>query len=265
MEFGISEDIVKVKYGKIQLLVKRSELFVFYATFITNEYYRLKIRPRDTVLDFGANIGDFTIKAAKQLNGTGRVIAVEPNHKNVELLKRNIELNHINNVEIYEYAVTDKNGYSYLQGDSVGATVIEDNSKTKVKTITIGDLLSQLNNPTNLVIKMDIEGGEKYAFENTKFINDIREISIELHGKENIRNISMILSKHNFIINEYTIYDEIKNTLKSIILHPLDFIRCERSTGHIAIKGLIGAIRGANPVPAMGGNELMLIYAYRRR
>ena len=112
----------RVKYGKIELLVRKKELFVFYATFIANENYKLKIRPGDTVLDFGANIGDFTLKASSMLRGKGRLIAIEPSHENVEILKANLEHNNIKNVEVYECAISDSDGFVYLEGEgSVGS------------------------------------------------------------------------------------------------------------------------------------------------
>jgi hypothetical protein len=62
-------EYLTLKYGNIKLIVKKSEAFVFYATFIANEYKDLKIRKNDVVIDFGANIGDFIVKAGKKLNG----------------------------------------------------------------------------------------------------------------------------------------------------------------------------------------------------
>jgi len=56
-----------LKFGNIKLIVKKSESFVFYATFIADEYKDLKIKKNDVVIDFGANIGDFTVKAGKKL------------------------------------------------------------------------------------------------------------------------------------------------------------------------------------------------------
>lgn len=91
-----------------------------------------------------------------------------------------------------------------------------------------------------MVIKMDIEGGEKYIFKNKEFIHNIREIAMELHGKENIDVIPRILKNNNFIIKKYKTGDEFKNTLKSVLLHPLDFIKCEKLTDYMAIKGAIG-------------------------
>jgi FkbM family methyltransferase len=252
-----------LKFGNIKLIVKKSESFVFYATFIADEYKDLKIKKNDVVIDFGANIGDFTVKAGKKLNGTGKIIAIEPNHENVELLKENLKLNKINNVEILECAISDKDGYSYLSGNDVGASVDDTYSGNKVKTITIDTLLSQLGHIKNMVVKMDIEGAERYIFKNKEFIENTREIAIELHGKENIDEIPKILRYNNFKISKYNSKTEFKNTLKSILLHPYDFLMCEKKTNYIALKGAVETLRGKNPIPSINREDLMLIYASR--
>jgi len=254
-----------LKYGDIKLIVKKSEAFVFYATFIADQYKDLKIKKNDIVIDFGANIGDFTVKAGKKLNGTGKIIAIEPGHENVELLKENLKLNKINNVEILECAITDKDGYSYLSGSDHGASVNDTYSYlgNKVKTITIDTLLSELGHLKNMVVKMDIEGAERYIFKNKEFIENTREIAVELHGKENIDEIPKILRDNNFKISKYNIKTEFKNTLKSILLHPYDFLKCEKKTNYIALKGAVETLREKNPMPSINREDFMLIYASR--
>ena len=59
-------------------MVPDLEAHTFYATFIVGEWDELAPMPGDTVLDCGANIGDYTIKASTLVGPTGRVIAIEP-------------------------------------------------------------------------------------------------------------------------------------------------------------------------------------------
>lgn len=57
---------------------------------VNRDYFRyLKITPEDNVLDVGANIGAFSIRAA-QLSKS--VLAFEPDHKNFTLLAKNAKL-----------------------------------------------------------------------------------------------------------------------------------------------------------------------------
>lgn len=136
----------------------------------------------------------------------------------------------------------------------------------RIKTISIESLLHKLDHPKNMVIKMDIEGGEKYIFKNEEFVHNIKEIAMEMHGKENIQNIPKILENNNFIIKKYTAYDEFKNTLNSVLLHSLDFMKIEKLSGYIAINGAISTFKNKkNPVPSINNNELEVIYAYKKQ
>lgn len=54
----------------------------------------------DVVVDVGAHIGSFTLKAAHQVGSRGRVVGVEPYSQNYELLTRNVALNSYHNVTL---------------------------------------------------------------------------------------------------------------------------------------------------------------------
>ncbi len=62
-----------------------------------------------TFIDIGANQGEFTLFAAKKLR-KGKVIAFEPTPFQLGLLKKNVELNGFDNIEINEYGLFDKEG-----------------------------------------------------------------------------------------------------------------------------------------------------------
>jgi FkbM family methyltransferase len=265
----VSEDILECKFGNIRLLVRKSEIFVFYATFIVDEYYKLHLKPGDTVIDFGANVGDFTLKAYSRLNGNGRIIAVEPCHENIKILKANLEINNIKNVEIYEYAISDIDGFVYLNGGgSVGSKISLENAgeNERVKAYSMDRFLEEtgLNDKKNIVVKMDIEGAEEFAFKSRNFVENIREISIELHGRRNIETIPKILSNNGFVISEFTTIDEVKQTIKNIFSHPIDFAKIERKSNFLGLKGAIQSIYSKNPVPSINNLEFKIIYASRK-
>lgn len=56
------------------------------------------LRQNDTFVDVGANIGLFTVSAAKVVGGLGRVFAFEPTESTYERLIKNVELNRLGNV-----------------------------------------------------------------------------------------------------------------------------------------------------------------------
>ena len=53
------------------------------------------INPGDVVLDAGAHIGSFTIPFAQKVGAAGKVISIEPDEDNYDLLCRNIALNDV--------------------------------------------------------------------------------------------------------------------------------------------------------------------------
>lgn len=66
------------------------------------------------VLDVGANIGYFTLIAAKLVGEEGKVFAFEPEPYNFDLLVRNLKLNGYHNVIPTQKAISDKNGRATL-------------------------------------------------------------------------------------------------------------------------------------------------------
>ena len=62
----------------------------------------------DTVIDVGANIGEYTLLGAKLVGDKGLVISVEPDHDTVKSLKENIILNDFKNCLVLEKAVGEK-------------------------------------------------------------------------------------------------------------------------------------------------------------
>ena len=63
----------------------------------------------DIVVDVGAHIGHYTLIAAKRVGPKGKVISIEADPKNFEILNKNIELNKLNdNVITINCAVSSK-------------------------------------------------------------------------------------------------------------------------------------------------------------
>lgn len=68
------------------------------------------LSPGDVFVDVGANIGLFTLTAAKLVKKTGRVYAVEPCFKTYQRLLKNVGLNYLNNVSCHQLALSNKTG-----------------------------------------------------------------------------------------------------------------------------------------------------------
>jgi len=67
------------------------------------------LKPGMTVVDVGANLGYFTLLAAKIVEH-GHVYAFEPEQTNFELLSKSVSVNDLGNVDIYQKALCAKEG-----------------------------------------------------------------------------------------------------------------------------------------------------------
>ena len=131
------------------------------------------IRPGDTVLDIGAHIGIFSVLSSKRTGVTGRVLAFEPEPRNLMLLRRNLDYNQCNNVEVIPAAVTDLDGVTELHintENSLDNRLSETGAVEEVELVrsVCLDGLQSLSGKRIDVIKMDIQGSEPAALDGMK-------------------------------------------------------------------------------------------------
>jgi FkbM family methyltransferase len=145
------------------------------------------ISPGDIVFDVGAHVGFYTLLAAELVGPTGRVVAFEPVPRNLEILKRHIQLNGYTNVTIIEAAVSNSSGFVSFDAqpgqDSAGH--ISDKGCLQVSTIVLDELVGN-KLPVPSVIKIDIEGAEYLALSGSKKILGTHHpvILLATHGSE---------------------------------------------------------------------------------
>ena len=94
------------------------------------------------------------------------------------------------------------------------------------------------------------------------WLDHVRTLAIELYGERNISTIPNLLRSEGFEIREMTRRDLIKNTIRNVITHPLDFLRAEMKT-----KTLSKFLKKEYKVPAIDSNsvteQVKIIYAKR--
>ena len=125
---------------------------------------REHLGPDDVCLDVGANVGVMTFLASSCVGPGGRVIAVEPNPDNVQLLYRGIVVNQFTNVEVLPLAAADRRAVFSLSGRSNTELVDLDGPDVTgrlAQSAVLDEILRDL--PRLDLIKMDIEGSEPAA------------------------------------------------------------------------------------------------------
>ena len=126
------------------------------------------LRPGMTVLDIGANIGYYVLMELSLIGTNGKLVAVEPSPSNIQLLRRNLDLNGYHRISVIEGAISDSTGIGklfiselsnlntfhntgsaikYLSGESI-----------EVNTYTVPEIVTKYGAPD--LIRMDVEGHE---------------------------------------------------------------------------------------------------------
>ena len=135
-------------------------------------FFQRTLRPGMTMVDIGANIGLFSLLAAKLVGENGRVYSIEPRGENARLLLHSATLNNFNNIHLLPTAVGESNGYSlyrtHVGGN--GSLLTKPDADFKVASILhptcqvvpLARLDSLITGPVD-VIKIDIEGAEAMA------------------------------------------------------------------------------------------------------
>ena len=124
----------------------------------------------DTVYDIGAHIGYVSLSLAKRVGPTGSVIAFEPVPRNVDLLRRNIEVNGLKNIQLMDVAASDQRGETRIrmgENPSMASMVWHKNdpsvSEMVVRTVAIDDLVEAGDFKHPRFVKIDVEGAEGFA------------------------------------------------------------------------------------------------------
>ena len=117
--------------------------------------------------DLGAHAGYYTL-LFKTVNKDSSVFAFEPIADNVSYFQRHLELNYINNVVLFEKAVSNEEGVlKFARGNSVGGKLSEGGDMT-VSVVKLSKLLVEQAIEFPDIIKMDIEGAEFKVLQDLK-------------------------------------------------------------------------------------------------
>lgn len=189
------------------------------ATLIMKEF----IEPEDIILELGANIGYYVLIESSNLSDKGFIYAIEPGQDNVQLLKKNIKLNNIKNIEIYELAMSDKKGISklYLNRASNFYSLINDTNTSRyieVPTNTVDNFLKNKKHITFL--RMDIEGYEVEVIKGMKKTlkdKNFKKLFVEIHPHlvplEKMLNFLKILKNNKFEIKYAISHDNFQRNI----------------------------------------------------
>jgi len=136
------------------------------------KHFRSLLREGMTVVDAGANLGLYTLHAARLVGTTGRVHSIEPSPRTWKLLKDNIQINSLMEsgiVQTHQVALSNCIGEASLAiyNDKSGHNTLypygPPDGMALVSVVTLDALLQ--NEQHVDVVKIDVEGAEALVFE----------------------------------------------------------------------------------------------------
>lgn len=153
-----------------------------------------------TIIDIGANIG-YTLIDFRHRHPDARLIGVEMDADNHALASRNIE--GLGNVQLLHAAVWCEDGeVCYDAGANADAFSVGSAgaAQRSVESLTMATLLDRCAVERAHYVKLDIEGAEKELFDrgDLGWLQRVDQISVELHGTLEARELIALLREHGF-------------------------------------------------------------------
>jgi FkbM family methyltransferase len=190
-------------------------------------------RTGDLVIDAGAHIGSFAIPLAKCCTEL-RIIALEPDLANFELLDLNVALNGLNNVRAIRYALAGKPGIMplFAGADSWGHTTDPDaydgshGAAQSVPAIDLAHLMAEFGIERISLLKLNIEGAEYDVLLNASraILARIDRVWAEYHPHRRYRGpvLAQRLAATGFRVQSRTSPDDGKGWIDAIRQSPYD-------------------------------------------
>lgn len=126
------------------------------------------LKPGDVFYDVGANVGFFTLIAARKVGGAGAVYAFEPVPANARLAASNARRNGLANVRVMQLAIAERSGEGRLTeavhagGATLSTTTPPPDARRTITVpqVSVDDLVFREALPRPDVVKVDVEGTE---------------------------------------------------------------------------------------------------------
>ena len=232
--------IAKTNFGAT-MVVNAADIVGRYITYFgiwepsMTAWLRATLKPGDTFVDVGANVGYFTLLASNLVGPTGRIVSVEPSAATRCILERNVSANRLSNVRIVEAAVSDRSGSLPIFSDGVtGTATLDPGWAAKqhlerigdVPVLPLPDLLTREERESLSVIKIDVEG---------------LELAV-------LRGSQRLLRDHRPIVMSELMIDDLEAALD--LMTDLGYTASEIPNDYRASSYIAGRIEEPRPLPA---------------
>ncbi len=170
-----------------------------------------------TAVEVGAHIGITAVAIAKKIGEKGKLYCFEPVSEYFDILKKNVDSNRLNNVELFRLGVADKVGRRdfYKDGGASRITATKASGNVRIATTTLDIFLTQLGINKVDLLNMDCEGSELLVLRGAERIlkNSQAGIFCEIHHSfledlgQSAYDIVAYLKRLGFYINSVGLDD----------------------------------------------------------
>jgi FkbM family methyltransferase len=150
------------------------------------------LRPGDEVIDVGAHIGTFAVPLARAVGRSGRLLVVEPDAFNADLLYRNLALGGVDErIEVVEGIAVGPDGRVRPEPSegNTGAWRYVSDSSGPFRTLPLDTLAAEHRIVKPVLVKVDVEGAELGVLQSSvRLLDEARpmvycEVSAEQLGR----------------------------------------------------------------------------------
>ncbi len=160
-----------------------------------------------TVWDVGANVGLYSLAAARCVGAGGNVFAFEPMPRNLEFLHRHVELNGLSNTIVVPVAVGNHDGTARMShGDSPSEFHLDAAGDLEVAAIRLNQWRKETGSPPPDVVKIDVEGAETLVLQGAAETFRVHRpvIFLSLHGERQRDQCGALLRAWGYVIESAT-------------------------------------------------------------
>jgi FkbM family methyltransferase len=184
--------------ASVTLRPRTTDSKVFEEVFL-DKIYAPYARRAHVLVDLGANIGLSALFLDRKF-GFEHIIAVEPDADNARMLRRNLEGNVNAQVSVLQAFVGAERGFARMLDAGYGAWGLRmgETSESGIRVLRLDQILPDV--PGGVLLKCDIEGGERFVFPQIAAWEDrVRFIILELHTEFfTVRSLNAALAESRY-------------------------------------------------------------------
>jgi len=190
------------------------------------------LKPGNTVVDIGANIGLISLYAAKLVGSSGKVYSIEPHPKIFSYLEKNIQLNNSTIIKLNNVCLGETNGMvSFSDGKSDDQNQVQlDSNGLQVPMIRLDEF--DISETRINLLKIDVEGYELNVFKGAiETLKKVQAIYLEVNVNINSESFGYtavelfsFLGQQGFELYKYNEGDLSEYDAGSLITQTFDLV-----------------------------------------